>query len=288
MKYASIAAGVFCLLSVCSVRGADAPFAPDGHTLFLAHFDQGLPADTAAGKKEPLAGRVAITPQGKFGGAYAATVDPASVLSYSAAGNINPTRGTVEFWYKPNFNLNSPQVPLSIYRLYVSTDDTKKEASGIGINYSSKENYYQIWFYAWGEKRDPGCYGVDKVVDLKKGEWCHIAACWDEKRMSLFLNGRCLGTKERKGNMPFGDTFQLGGDPANAGYADGFIDEFRISDEMRYQAADGTVKMEFPDNRGTGTVIGYGETAEKILFRVDTNCPARVTLRPQVFPVIAG
>lgn len=261
----------------------------DANTLFLCHFDKGLEADVAVGNKVPVSGSAPIVPDGKFGSAYQASVSQSAVLYYSAVKNINPVQGTIEFWYKPNFSLNNPQLEVYTYRLFASSDWEREEGVAFGVNYYSKKNKYQPWFHVWGKKLNPISYGVETIMDLEKEQWYHIAVCWDEKNMMLFLNGQCLGVKERRGTMSFGETFQLGGDNDTHGYADGLIDEFRISDRVRYAAPAGTVQIDFPQRRGTGTVLGYHETADNIiLFQVESDCQIDVTLRPQIFPVTAG
>ena len=68
-------------------------------TLFLSHFD-GTTRNERNGSLGTSSGLSFVT--GKF--SKGVRFDSTDYLYYSASGNINPLKGTVEFWYKPSDN----------------------------------------------------------------------------------------------------------------------------------------------------------------------------------------
>lgn len=284
-RYMAFAAGLAVSL-YCGVFSVEA--GADSQTLFEVRFDAGLDADVAKGSKALAGGRATLDPAGHQGSALCARQNLFEVLQYSTADNINPLQGTIEMWFKPELSRNRPDM-LTIYRIFASWDEKAKEGIGLGLNHYPKGDTYQLWFYLFDERREPKSFGVDQVVSIKKGQWYHIAVCWDEKRLSLYLDEKLLGVKEKKGPIAFGETFTVGGDVnLKMDPADGLIDEFRISYVPRYEMPFSPVQIEMPGAQGNAQMWGFWETDKLIWFVVEANSPVRLTVRPKLFPVSAG
>ncbi len=74
------------------------PTPQDDHTLFLAHLNgPGMDADFAKGNPKPAKfdGSKPVFTDGKFGSAL---MIPGPIVYYSPTGNINPLKGTLDFW----------------------------------------------------------------------------------------------------------------------------------------------------------------------------------------------
>ena len=219
----------------------DAPFAVDAQTLLLVHFDHSLAADDARG--EPLPSGAAGLGEGRFGQAagfrrgLALGADgvrlPFEAPAYPAADNLNPDRGTLEFWFRPAFS-----EPLDEHGRYLHylLDARRGTAEGIVlllIRGADGQRTFQFW-EKQGEEPESGLT-VD-VADWQPGVWRHIALTWDGPSRALWFDGQRVaeheGGPERLSVVS--DVLRFGSVPWDAHYADGWFDELRISDGVRY------------------------------------------------------
>lgn len=189
---------------------------PDEHTLFLAHFDKGLKADFAKGKPEAQGqGEITLGQEGRFGEAVRLT--GRQTLSFAGPGNLDPTRGTLEFWFCPE---TDPFQPFRIFSFrsaphsYLNINLIPESRLGAAICGGTEE----AWVY---RRRD--CH----VTDWKQGEWHHLAVTWEPGTFAFYVDGKlaappATGVKPVK--VPERFSFLA---------APGVIDEVRISSVVR-------------------------------------------------------
>ena len=239
--------GLFCLMMMVHNLWAQ-PFSPDENTLFLCHFDKTIAPDYAKGNKEFLKKSSAkLTREGKFGSALFASrkpsidiFDPTDYLqkkpflgiNYFSEGNIDSKMGTIEMWVKPYFSLGAPDKIHVYYLFSTKTDEGGKFIIALITGAEKQGVVFSI--------SDPGEnlkeYGrVDWKVGLTTEKWHHIAFTWDEKELSIWFDNEKRGSRSRPASFPVGKTFAIGGSGYKArGITDGLIDEFRISNIIRY------------------------------------------------------
>lgn len=215
-------------------------------TTFLAHFDGntgngGLDADYAVGSKVAIQGGAAIVPTttkpSKFGAGSLSPSTEAGYLSYSTAGNISTSAGTVEMWvqtddwesgaYEGLFNLQGFNNPNAVdIRLWKRNDDTLQ-----AYMENAGPDPEPIWFL-----RSLSNFTLDSG-------WHHLAFTWDTATQSaaMYHDGVVINTPPTfffgQTDISFDGTvnaeFQVGhaqgGLPFN-----GLIDEFRFSDVDLY------------------------------------------------------
>ncbi len=239
---------------------AQGPAAPAGgekpkvdvHTLFLVHFNRGFAADYTRGNGKPLTrdnrGGARLV-AGKFGRALSIPWN-AFGIAYASEKNIDPRRGTVEFWVRrelpdlaadelaktdlPFFAVGCDQTGLGIYRSRYN-----QVVAVVAEGYRAKS---QLLFSNQGEN------------SVSDGKWHHLAVTWDEEHMALFRDGRRKAATEKpvyptvstwlRDSITIG--YAIDADYYYAGSSDkaafvprsaqAEIDELRISDVVRYVA----------------------------------------------------
>lgn len=191
----------------------------DDETLFLATYDTSLDADFAKGRKETISGSGELKD-----GSLVAKGNAFKPIGYSAAGNISPDVGTIEFILRPEFSLNKPPA-LTIYRLF------KAKGFAIGVNNAKNRNY--LWFLRQDREYGPKDHGVYVISPLEKDVRHHVAIEWNPDFMAVFLDGQLLKKTANRGPLNVGDAFLIGGGkkPYNA---DSLIDSVRISKNCRF------------------------------------------------------
>lgn len=83
-----------------------APPQVDDHTLLLARFDEGFDAEHATGEATAEVNGAELVAEGKWGGAV--RLGDGQDLSFSAAGNIDMSAGTIAFWFRPDWERGAP------------------------------------------------------------------------------------------------------------------------------------------------------------------------------------
>jgi len=231
-------------LAACLTLAAapDAPFAIDGQTLLLAHFDSGLAADYAAGAPNP-SGAAGLT-DGKFGHAadfrrgLALSRDgvrlPFKAPAWSAADNLDPSQGTLEFWFRPAFG-DAP--PADGQRLHYLFDCRRGTAEGVVlviIEAADGRRTLQFW-EKLGDASENGLQ-VD-ITDWTPGTWRHLALTWRGVRRTLWLDAEPVAKHDAgpDGLAVMGEALRFGSVAWDAHEADGSVDELRISDVVRYE-----------------------------------------------------
>ncbi|MDD5706024.1 MAG: LamG domain-containing protein [Kiritimatiellae bacterium] len=237
-------------------------FVVDDQTLFLAHFDRDLAADTAKGAAAPLHGHAGITAKrgGRFGEALVCRTGliagpngvsaPFLQPGYGADGNVDLGQGTIELWIKLDFARKpTAEKPLSLYYFLdlpsKSLDENKnlKRLCLVMTHYLDKNSgaiRKQLNYYA--HDRTNMVTIVTPADNWSADEWHHVAITWDNAETVLFVDGVKAGTAALKGGLYGGDRgvlqdlFVIGGLWSGSGEQNPecVIDEFRISNMVRH------------------------------------------------------
>lgn len=250
------------LNSICPVVAAELEV--DKNTLFLAHFNDKIDADFAKGTAEHSKGNAGISKgnQGKYGEALVCakgmTSNPQGVSapyqqpSFPMDGNLDPKKGTLEFWIKCNFpkKLTADDIQALHYIFDLPTNNlTDKNGNTkrmvlvmreYRISKDSDQTQKVIHYFAAGgdnEVKDITC-----KIDWKPGEWHHVAVTWDGEEATIFLDGAKKGSQAISKGLFGGDRsvfkgeFLIGGlwNGDNTQGPEGLIDELRISNTVRY------------------------------------------------------
>lgn len=220
-------------------------FAPDAETLFLAHYDHGLDADVSAG--EPYAeGNAALLPDAAPNGSGAVllkrglTLSPEGVrlpfqcLTYDLLGNLDTASGTLEFWFRPDFSERKPDRD---YYLHYIFDARRGSTDGVVLMLTATTEGQRTLLF---NERAPGT-DTDRGLsynasDWTPGAWHHLAVTWQGSSRALWVDGHKVGAREDApdGLAVSGEVFRLGSVRWSDHYADGALDEFRISRVVRY------------------------------------------------------
>ena len=157
--------------------------AADPTLLFYAPFDSNTTAVVAGGNPKPL--RSAVTNEPGKAGMSVRTLKTYQALSYDGRGNIDLNRGTMAFFFKPNFDVVEEEwspilsVETEIEGYWNSVNDL------IVIDKTLYSQFFDIGRYT---RRLP--VGAPVVGRWKKGEWVHLALTWDrEQGVRVYENG---------------------------------------------------------------------------------------------------
>ncbi len=160
---------------------------------------------------------------GRFG--QAIEIGEGSRLQYPL-GDFDAGRGSVEFWAKPNW----PGTDKNHHVLLEIGDperDPESEEPGYRLRLAHNNGGLYVWITDF-EDIDKAAWG--SVVDWQPGEWHHIAAVWDDQRLSLHVDGRLLWGEA----LPFTiagspATLALGGTLDGGDTAKAAFDSLRVS-----------------------------------------------------------
>jgi hypothetical protein len=212
--------------------------APEDDLLFYAPFDGTAEAAEAKGAKVPVEAKALSYDAGLRGQAVRLSAETDAYLSYSLTNNAVPSRGTVAFWYKPEWNSASDKRWRFLFG-FALPPNQKRLGSGA----------VRVWYYGGvlrAETSDKADSYRVSVQPINTGEWRHIAFTWDETGSMLYVNGKPLRSKRDDENPlaaalhtdaatgrrqydragPFA-SFQVGC-ARDGKQADGLIDELRI------------------------------------------------------------
>lgn len=188
------------LALIALVAGAAPVFAeapPQRDLLFHASFDRmSVNADYASGKPGSIdfESDLELRPREGFNGKNAFLRQDHETLSYDAKGNFNPVQGALSVWVQPvnwepageklkplghkhflsiNFQNAKGHATLSLYKYYTQDDLVFLITTEL-----NKSN----WLV-----RVPGSI-------YKKGQWIKFDATWGDGRMTLYINGKEVGS----------------------------------------------------------------------------------------------
>ena len=179
----------------------------------------------------------------------AVLVDEGDILKYPASSYFSKTKGTIEFWIKPNWNGIDTQLGRQ-YRIFdegVNSLHSPNHLS-IGKYYGGGCNCNYLFFViddaswsestAWTEPSQHELNTADNPSFLnnwRAGEWHHIAATWDNTAgMQLYVDGALIRSNTDKwATDAIGDYFYLGSALGTDQFADAAFDEFKVYDYAR-------------------------------------------------------
>ena len=197
------------------------PYTGDDHTLLLLHFDGSY---AGAEDEEGTVSGASFAP-GKHG--QGALIDETDTLTYPAAGNLDGSAGTIEFWVQPQWNGDDGEM----HTLFEAADP-----AGRGIQLARDGLGYLHFILRTPKGQDgTGC----SLSDWRAGEWRHLAATWSTREAALYVDGRLCS--QRAGAPPpagLSGAIQVGGSPGLGWQADAVFDELRISDVPRLGNSD--------------------------------------------------
>lgn len=232
----------FCMiagmLGVYLICAAAAP-----QPIFYAPFDGTAKASVAAGQAEPRRSDQLTFAPGLRGQAVRLDSKLGSRLAYAFDENVHARRGSVSFWFKPEWSDNTARD-----RHFLFAFDYPWTASRVGTG------ALYLWSYGGrcrADRSDRDDHYLVAKHPFQTNEWHHIAYVWDETRTTLFVDGAMrsntvLNKKEVTSidwTQTF-DSFFIGGcREGNA--ADGLIDELRIFSEPLTEKEVATLRAEF-------------------------------------------
>jgi hypothetical protein len=190
--------------------------------IFSLSFDNGL---TATPGGDPVTASGVTFVPGVVGNA--GFFAPGSVLTYSSAGNINSSIGTLEFFLIPNWNGNDGQNHAFL---------TWGGGGGMFFEKDAANNLRGIFrrFGVGGPEVQPFSTPFN-VSSWKAGDTHYLVYTWDDsvKVLNFYLDGELGATASYTGTLPAisATTFQIGGDNG-PGNLDGALDELQIHDNV--------------------------------------------------------
>ncbi len=227
--------------------------------LFLAHWNDGLKADVAGGKAEPVI--VAGSQPPKIGDGYpfknsmpainGLAIGADSNLGYATAGNMNAVEGTIDFWFYPRAEfVPGPGVIPHLLSMNQGPGTDHSWANAMFMTYGGWNNNLSLVI------TDQSAKWVSSVGYLAEkwavnNRWHRIAVSWSarNKRLSMFIDGRLESRSENaKLLSSFLPCFYIGSNRGWQGFAQHNYDEFRILDREIGEveaAADFCRKYEF-------------------------------------------
>jgi hypothetical protein len=207
-------------------------------TRFLAHYDgnsgnNGVDADFAVGSKIAVGNGGQASVPGKFGGKSLDGYNPSGEVTYQTAGNLNVDSGTIEMWVKTD------QWADGQYRGLFSATQAVASSGDIRIQKTSG-NALEVMMtgngYSQGWSLNSGALSLDSG-------WHHLAWSWDfdANKAALYVDGTVVDNSISYWGLPtigfpglLNPTFEVGTIQNGSGAFNGFIDEFRISDQDLY------------------------------------------------------
>ena len=254
--------------------GAYEDFFPNGEKvdggepelLFHAPFDGTVDAAAAKGRATPVAATNLTFAPGRFGQALRVT-DRKAVLAYAAAGNFNPERGSVSFWFKPlGDDADMLAGRRQVWRNLVSLGlpgRLSRAPQCAGAN--------ALWL--WNDRLRGETGSLDDDYDcalrfLDNRGWQHVTWTWDEFGSALYVDGEQKAGGLWHGCSPFDNALKRGyplryarrdfpwlyvGTGGGGRFPlEGLIDDFRvysapISRERIRELAQYEPKVEHPD-----------------------------------------
>ncbi|MDD3927819.1 MAG: LamG domain-containing protein [bacterium] len=237
-------------------------FAVDAHTLFLAHYNDGLDADYAMGI--PLStGNMALT-EGRFGRGVLAVKGLIRqenlfsspffrMLRYDHQKNFDVNMGTLEMWVKPSFSESSPLMytdPLddkdgdsyNRYMLFHIAISPGNRQIALYLRKNKETGATDVVFQEMTARNtNENLFLIAGDTGFNRDTWHHIAVVWNNNMRAVYIDGKRSADRHAAGGLPlFGPTARPMAIGSLATYSDlpaqAVIDEIRISDVVRYQA----------------------------------------------------
>lgn len=160
-----------------------------------------------------------------------------------SAKNALADSGTIEMWFRPNFN--SESLSQSGYTPFVSSADG--ESLAFYANWHKGSHKYKSWGRHLNAtiQKDKDTYNSKRIeMMFAAGKWTHLAVTWQieggKTNLAFYVNG--IKYKTRNGgkwkpglSLDLGSGLTFGRFGPRADALNGVLDEIRISDTMRYK-----------------------------------------------------
>lgn len=175
------------LLAALTCSAQNAP-----ELLFHAPFDGTAEAALAQGEAKPLAATGLVFVAGVAGQAVRLTAEAKSRLEYKLEKNVDPARGTIAFWYKPEWEDEPGE---SRRHLFGFTAPWDRQRIGSGAVY--------VWYYdaaLRGDTSDQADAYVSVRRPVASGVWRHIVFTWDEQTAAFTIDGQTRRQKRDNDN----------------------------------------------------------------------------------------
>ena len=228
-----------CVLFAATLAILSCPLLARSQTTLLVDFEQRLDAAFAAGDHKARVDP-RTTPEhvrivdGRFGkGVFVSADAPGVALSYDVEKHLDPERGTVELYFRPNWEWADAPKHVTLLSTY----------GGGGTGFRVLKNQYN-WLGFWYALRYKTMARVitqyarqSKVMGPPR--WVHIAVSWDEAEARLFIDGGLVSISDQW-EVAGGQFHRLTlGCVAYGGGrgAGGTFDELRLSGTKKYVAS---------------------------------------------------
>lgn len=167
---------------------------------------------------------------------------------------VSQSAGTMEMWVAPNWNSGSGQSQV-IALLGANFDYPYSFIPGIHLTYIGGD-----WMTAWYKGASGGSVELQTNVSWTAGSWHHLAVTWDPTTVAFYMDGSLVSSAANPsvGDFLGLDNLYLGGPASDVRTWDGWIDDFAISDNVKYSGATYDVPTGPVPEPATVCLLGLG------------------------------
>jgi len=178
---------VFCFLVNIKCEEIRKNLLNDKSLLFYVPFDFSVDAETAFHNKEGKLDGEAKYEKGVVDNCIFLSEEGKGSISYDIKDNISLKKGTLMFWFKPNWWGDDKTGRYTL--LWIKMKDPYK---AFGFHRSFSKEYPTILYTILMGDGGGGYLYVDDY--FKKGKWIHICATWDasQNKYLLYFNGKVV------------------------------------------------------------------------------------------------
>ncbi len=217
------------------------PFFCEGKVLFLAHWNDGLKADVAGGKADPVIAGGGQTPKNGNGYPFKNSMPAVnglqildgSTLAYATAGNMKAAEGTIDFWFYPRTNfVAGPEMAPTLFTTNVGPGAEHRWDNLMFLTYGGWSPTVSL-ITTDSQSKWVGSVGYLADKWTANSRWHRIAVSWSQKhnRLSMFIDGR-LESRNENSKIPPSPLpcLYIGSNRGWKAFAPHSYDEFRILD----------------------------------------------------------
>ncbi|MDO5579607.1 MAG: LamG-like jellyroll fold domain-containing protein [Planctomycetia bacterium] len=258
--------------------------------LFHLTFDKNAEADFAKGSAKPVKSSNLVYQKGIHGQAAEFSKANKAELVYAVKDNLNPERGTISAWIKPNWdvlNANGSKAK-DLWRTILAT---------LWGNNGGRSGSGAIWFWIYenalrGDTSDLKDRYMTVPMPTKDG-WTHVVFTWDKYQKMLYINGKAFKRlsddlnrtaplqPERFVRVPL-EEFFIGS--CNGRPLEGLIDEVKI---FSAPVSEKQVIDQYHEFQTTNLVPGsryfMDDDTQNLAFAIDNNAEQEKTFAIKIF-----